>query len=192
MCIYIHIHNTFRYVKNRNIVLYARIQTLYAITQKLIPRDSFLGRSLHMKNRQNVSCLSGISPLLGCAKEAEKASCGETVVQKGVHFFSAPLRFALKQLKSLRGQRGNGLPKTPFWMTVSPHDAFSAPLARSELWFQHLFPITSVATLLSKGRSLPRTFCCYCFTFRKGCFFFAYSWGLFAYGPSFLLTVGEP
>ena len=23
-------------------------------------------------------------------------------------------------------------PKTPFWTTVSPHDAFSAPLARSE------------------------------------------------------------
>ena len=31
------------------------------------------------------------------------------------------------------GQRRNGLSKTPFWTTVSPHDAFSAPLARSEL-----------------------------------------------------------
>ena len=52
------------------------------------------------------------------AKGVEKALCGETVVQKGVFgepvLFSAPIRFALK---------------TPeFWTTVSPHDAFSAPL----------------------------------------------------------------
>ena len=41
-----------------------------------------------------------------CAKGAERASCGETVVQKGVlgesAFFSASLRFALKTPESLR------------------------------------------------------------------------------------------
>ena len=35
---------------------------------------------------------------------------------------------------NLKGQRRKtDSPKTPFWTTVSPHDAFSAPLARSEL-----------------------------------------------------------
>ena len=36
-------------------------------------------------------------------------------------------------MKTLRGQRGNGLSKTPFWTTVSPHDAFAAPLARPHM-----------------------------------------------------------
>ena len=53
-------------------------------------------------------------PLISeCAKGAAKASCAETVVQKGVRFFSAPLRFVLKNtcevLKTLRGQSRNGL-----------------------------------------------------------------------------------
>ena len=48
------------------------------------------------------------------AKGATKASCGETVVQKGVFGESV------------------SSPKTPFWTTVSPHDAFAAPLAHSE------------------------------------------------------------
>ena len=46
------------------------------------------------------------------AKGAAKASCGETVVQKGVFGESVsslpPLRFALKTHKNLKGQRGNG------------------------------------------------------------------------------------
>ena len=32
------------------------------------------------------------------------------------------------------GREETDSPKTPFWTTVSPHDAFSAPLARSDLW----------------------------------------------------------
>ena len=40
-----------------------------------------------------------------CAKGAEKASCG-----------------------------GTDSPKPPFWTTVSPHDAFSAPLAHSQFY----------------------------------------------------------
>ena len=30
-----------------------------------------------------------------------------------------------------RGNKENGVSKTQFWTTVSPHDAFSAPMARS-------------------------------------------------------------
>ena len=45
-----------------------------------------------------------------------------------VCFFSAPVKFALKTLEALSGKRRNGLSKTPSWTTVSPHDAFSAPL----------------------------------------------------------------
>ena len=54
-------------------------------------------------------------------------------------FFSAPLRCVLKNtwkvLKTLRGQSRNGLssPKTPFWTTFSPHDAFAAPLAHPQI-----------------------------------------------------------
>ena len=59
-------------------------------------------------------------------KGAEKASCGETVVQKGTFgesvFFSAPSRFPLKTLENLRMYREN----------VAVHfrvldDRFSAP-----------------------------------------------------------------
>ena len=69
------------------------------------------------------------------AKGAAKASCGETVVQKGVSGESVsslpPLRFALKTHENLKGGREEtDSPKTPFWATVSPHDAFAAPLAR--------------------------------------------------------------
>ena len=56
----------------------------------------------------------------GCARGAEKASCGETVVQKGVfwrvRFLSAPLRFSdvlrTKNLKGQRNPRGRA-PKVP-------------------------------------------------------------------------------
>ena len=42
-------------------------------------------------------------------------------------FFPAPLRFALKTSGNLKGGREEtDSPKTPFWTTVSPHDAFSA------------------------------------------------------------------
>ena len=72
----------------------------------------------------------------GCAKGAEKASCGETVVQKGVlesPFLLFPLKvFRCFQGKPYWGREETDSPKTPFWTTVSPHDAFSAPLARSE------------------------------------------------------------
>ena len=36
----------------------------------------------------------------------------------------------LKDPENLKGQSRNALSKTPFWTTVSPHDAFAAPLAR--------------------------------------------------------------
>ena len=73
-------------------------------------------------------------------KERPKASCGETVVQKGVfgesRFFSAPLSFSLKtperSSKPLRSREETDSPKTPFWTTVSPHDPFAAPLTHSE------------------------------------------------------------
>ena len=39
------------------------------------------------------------------------------------------IRFALKTPENLKWEEKNGLSKTPFWTTVSPHDAFSAPLA---------------------------------------------------------------
>ena len=77
----------------------------------------------------------------GRAKGAAKASCGETVVQKGVfgesvsslppqgfQDLSGVLRANLKGAEKKRT-----LPKTPFWTTVSLHDAFAAPLAHSEI-----------------------------------------------------------
>ena len=54
-----------------------------------------------------------------------------------VRFFSASLRFSgtFRCLKSKpqAGREETDSPKTPFWTTVSPHDAFAAPLARSEI-----------------------------------------------------------
>ena len=44
-----------------------------------------------------------------------------------VRFFSAPSRFALKASENLKGAEKNDSPKTLFWTTISPHDAFSAP-----------------------------------------------------------------
>ena len=71
----------------------------------------------------------------GCAEGVEKASCGETV-QKGVlesPFLLFPLKvFRCFQGKPYWGREETDSPKTPFWTTVSPHDAFSALLARSE------------------------------------------------------------
>ena len=75
------------------------------------------------------------------AKGAENASCGETVVQKGVlgeSVSSLPLlRFALTTPENLKGSENfseeTDSPKTPFWTTVSPHDAFYAPLAHPRL-----------------------------------------------------------
>ena len=53
-----------------------------------------------------------------------------------VCFFFAPLRFSghFKCFKSKPqgGREETESPKTPFWTTVSPHDTFAAPLARSE------------------------------------------------------------
>ena len=64
-----------------------------------------------------------------------------------VCFYSAPLGFfLLKPLKTLMGQRRNGLFK-PFWTTVSPHDAFSAPLACPQSWNLPSKP----ALLISRG-----------------------------------------
>ena len=79
--------------------------------------------------------------LWGRAKGAAKASCGETVVQKGVFgesvSFFAPLKVFRTISSVLRanlkwGREETDSPKTPFWTTVSPHDAFAAPLARPE------------------------------------------------------------
>ena len=68
----------------------------------------------------------GIVRRKGCPKAWQKGVFGESVSclpSEGL---------LLKHLKTLRGQRRHGLSKTPFWTTVSPHDAFSAPLARTQ------------------------------------------------------------
>ena len=70
---------------------------------------------------------------------------GEGVVQRNgcpkecfwrVRFFSAPLRFSgpFRRFKGKPqgGREETDSPKPPFWTTVSPHDAFAAPLAHSE------------------------------------------------------------
>ena len=59
------------------------------------------------------------------------------MVQKGVFGESVssllPLRFALATHENLKeAERKRTLQKPPFWTTVSPHDAFAAPLERSE------------------------------------------------------------
>ena len=43
------------------------------------------------------------------------------------------LRFSDILRANLKGQKKKDSPQTPFWTTISPHDAFSAPLARSDL-----------------------------------------------------------
>ena len=51
-----------------------------------------------------------------------------------VRFLSAPLRFSCVLRANLKGaEKKRTLQKHTFWTTVSPHDAFAAPLARSEL-----------------------------------------------------------
>ena len=92
------------------------------------------------------------------AKGAEKASCGETVDHKGVliwrvRFFTAPLWFSgvlRARLLGEGGQRRLTLQKTPFWTTVSLHDASSAPLAhppeKSEV-FPKVGPVSWTQTL---------------------------------------------
>ena len=59
-----------------------------------------------------------------------------TVVQKGVlesPFLLFPLKvFRCYQGKPYWGREETDSPKTPFWTTVSPHDAFSASLAPSD------------------------------------------------------------
>ena len=78
----------------------------------------------------------------GRAKGAAKGSCGETVVQKGV-FGESVSSLLLKVFQDLfrrfkeknpkGAEKKTGLSKkTPFWTTVSPHDPFSAPLARPD------------------------------------------------------------
>ena len=45
-----------------------------------------------------------------------------------VRFFSSHLRFSGDLRANLNGaEKKTDTPKTPFWTTVSPHDAFSAP-----------------------------------------------------------------
>ena len=75
------------------------------------------------------------SCIRGRAKGAEKASCGQTVVQKSVFgesvSLSAPKSLLLEHLKGpenrKRAQRKRTLQKHPFGQvtTVSPHNAFS-------------------------------------------------------------------
>ena len=67
-----------------------------------------------------------------------KASCGETVVQKGVFGGSVSslppsglLSKHLQRPENLKGaKKKRTLQKHPFWTTVSPRDAFAASLAR--------------------------------------------------------------
>ena len=44
-------------------------------------------------------------------------------------FLLCPSKVCPEHLQSFCGKRRNGLSKTPFWTTISPHDTFSAPLA---------------------------------------------------------------
>ena len=116
----------------------------------------------------NIVALESVSvsvTVWGCAKGAEKASCGENGCPKGCfwrfRFGSATLRFSDVLRANFRGGRQEtDSPETPFLTTVSLHDAFSAPLARSD-----------------------------CNSNSFGCGFFAYSWKLLAYSGAFLLTV---
>ena len=92
----------------------------------------------HIRLRSTEHASRASQALLGgCAKGAEKASCGGTVVQKGVlesPFLLFPLKvFRCFQGRPYWGREETDSPKTPFWTTVSPHDAFSAPLAHSDL-----------------------------------------------------------
>ena len=78
--------------------------------------------------------------LLGLLVRARQRS-GEGVVRRNgcpkgcfwrVSFFSC----SLKVFMCLKGAREEtDSPKTPFWTTVSPHDAFAAPLACPQLGF---------------------------------------------------------
>ena len=87
------------------------------------------------------------------AKGAEKAQCRETVVPTGVFgesvFFSAPLRFALKTSESLRTIGENRLSIFAFWMTVSPHDAFSTPLTHPHLLLPDYTPSHTISLFRS-------------------------------------------
>ena len=82
-------------------------------------------------------CIQYLFLQWGRAKGAAKASCGENGRPKGcfwrVRFLSAPLRFSCVSRANLKGGREEtDSPKAPFWTTVSPHDAFAAPLAHSD------------------------------------------------------------
>ena len=68
----------------------------------------------------------------------------------GVRFFSVPLRFALKTSENLKGTEETDSPKTPFWTTVSPHDALPAPLARPHYSF-HGVTTTVRGWVLGRG-----------------------------------------
>ena len=88
---------------------------------------------IHAKRQNLVSDLA-----IREAKGAEKVSCGETVVHKGVFgesvSFSVPLRF-LKNLKTLELVERIVLSIFAFWTTISPHDA-SPLLWRTPNFFQ--------------------------------------------------------
>ena len=70
-----------------------------------------------------------------------RQSSGEGLVRRNsrpkgcfwrVRFLSAPLRFACVLRANLKGGREEtDSSKPPFWTTISPHDTFAAPLARS-------------------------------------------------------------
>ena len=80
---------------------------------------------------QNVSCNFGGAPKERRRHRAEKRSSKRLFWR--VRFLSAPLRFSCVLRANLKGGKAEtDAPKTPFWTTVSPHDAFAAPLARSE------------------------------------------------------------
>ena len=93
-------------------------------------------------------------PFLGARQRS-----GEGVVRRNgcprgcfwtVRFFSAPSRFSgpFRCLKSKPqgGREETDSPKTPFWITVSPHDPFAAPLARPDFVQQtRVYPYPLVA-----------------------------------------------
>ena len=88
--------------------------------------------SMTTNSRKHLSEIS----TMGCAKEAEKASCGEMVVQKGAldsNMFSINSKvFRCFRVETVRGrEKKQTLQKHPFWTTVFPHDAFSASLAQT-------------------------------------------------------------
>ena len=96
--------------------------------------DVFDGRPLFLQRRCwedlcSLSLYDGRAPKERRRRRAEKRS--SKTRKWTAQFSDVILRLSGVLRANLRGQRRNGLSKNTFWTTVSLHDAFPAPLARS-------------------------------------------------------------